>query len=107
MDYSLQEYSAAHRSVVRRLNLLRVEGLRIIFGSWIRSRIKDKIKELWRLKMERGWPWTLTIEARRPKMKLWIICIPVVADLNHCDEEQIRIRIRIRIKLQSQIRIRI
>jgi hypothetical protein len=38
-------------------------------------------------------------------MEPWIICIPVVADLNHFDEEQIRIRIRI--KVESQIRIRI
>ncbi len=38
--------------------------------------------------MKRGEPRTLTMEAWRPKMDPWRFCRPVIADLNHLDEEQ-------------------
>ncbi len=65
---------------------------------WIRIRIKFKIQELWRLKME---PWR--------------VCLPMVAGLHHFNEEhgsRIRIRkekvrFRIRVKGKRQISIHI
>ncbi len=52
--------------------------IRIIFGIWIRIRIKVKIEKLQRLKIE---PWMLA-------MKVWRVFRPVVADSHHFDEEQ-------------------
>ncbi len=49
-------------------------------------RIKDKIQELSRLKMEGR--WTLKMEAWRLKMEAWSVCRLAVEDLHHLDEEQ-------------------
>ncbi len=49
-------------------------------GSWIRIRIKLKIREPSRLTMG---PWTLKIEAGSSE---WRVCMPVVANSHHLDK---------------------
>jgi hypothetical protein len=59
----------------------------IVFGSWIRIRIKVRIHEISRLKIESWRAWTLKMEAWRLKMEVWRVCRPVVADSHHLQEQ--------------------
>jgi hypothetical protein len=56
-------------------------------------------------KVSLGGLWTLTVEAWRPKIELWRVYRPVVADSHHFELN--RRWIRIRIKVKSWIRIHI
>jgi hypothetical protein len=60
-------------------------------GSWIRIRIKEKSRELWRhtkvpwrLILE---PWRLTIDPMRLTVELWNVIRPEVANSHHFDED--------------------
>jgi hypothetical protein len=74
----------------------------IIFVSWTRIRIKDKIQKFERLKKSPRGPWMLTVEARWIKMK------PCrVKNQRAGSHILMRSSIRIHIKVKSWIRIRI
>jgi hypothetical protein len=56
--------------------------------SWIAISFKSRFRSFRGPKWSRGGLWTLTIETWMPKMELWRVYRPVVADSNYFDEEQ-------------------